>query len=235
MAEKRMFAKQIIDSDAFLDMPLSTQTLYFHLSMRADDDGFINNPKKIQRMIGASEDDLKVLIGKRFIIPFESGIVVIKHWRIHNYIQKDRYKPTAYTEERSQLKLKDNGVYTLDTDCIQDVSDMETQNRLDKIRLDKSREDKKSTRFAPPTIEEISAYITENGYHVDANSFYDFYVSVGWKVGSNKPMKDWKAAIRTWERRDNKKPAKAKTAPSASMSHNYTAEQMAELRKRAKE
>lgn len=137
MAEKRMFAKTIIDSDAFLDMPLSTQTLYFHLSMRADDDGFINNPKKIQRMIGASEDDLKVLIAKRFIIPFDSGIVVIKHWRIHNYIQKDRYKPTSYLEERSQLKLKDNGVYTLDTDCIQDVSNMDTQIKLDKIKVDK--------------------------------------------------------------------------------------------------
>ena len=100
MAERRMFAKTIIDSDAFLDMPLSTQALYFHLSMRADDDGFINNPKKIQRMIGACDDDLKVLIVKRFIIPFESGIVVIKHWKIHNYIRNDRYKETVYQEEK---------------------------------------------------------------------------------------------------------------------------------------
>lgn len=112
-----MFAKQIIDSDAFIDMPLSTQALYFHLSMRADDDGFINNPKKIMRMIGASEDDYKVLCLKRFIIPFDSGIVVIKHWKIHNYIQKDRYKPTVYTEEKATLTAKDNGVYT---ECIQD-------------------------------------------------------------------------------------------------------------------
>ena len=117
MAERRMFAKQIIDSDAFIDMPLSTQALYFHLSMRADDDGFINNPKKIIRMIGASEDDYKVLCLKRFIIPFDSGIVVIKHWKIHNYIQKDRYKPTVYTEEKATLTAKDNGVYT---ECIQD-------------------------------------------------------------------------------------------------------------------
>lgn len=117
MAERRMFAKQIIDSDAFIDMPLSTQALYFHLSMRADDDGFINNPKKIMRMIGASEDDYKVLCLKRFIIPFDSGIVVIKHWKIHNYIQKDRYKPTVYTEEKATLTAKDNGVYT---ECIQD-------------------------------------------------------------------------------------------------------------------
>ena len=116
MAERRMFAKTIIDSDAFLDMPLSSQALYFHLSMRADDEGFINNPKKIQRMIGASEDDLKVLIAKSFIIPFESGIVVIKHWKIHNYIRGDRLKNTVYEEEKSLLEVKDNGAYTLNTE-----------------------------------------------------------------------------------------------------------------------
>ena len=126
-----MFAKTIIDSDAFIDMPLSTQALYFHLSMRADDDGFINNPKKIQRMVGASDDDMKVLVMKRFIIPFESGIVVIKHWKIHNYIQKDRYKPTLYAKERRQLELKDNGAYT---ECIQDVSKVETQVSIGKSR-----------------------------------------------------------------------------------------------------
>ena len=116
MAERRMFAKTIIDSDMFLDMPLSTQALYFHLSMRADDDGFINNPRKIQRMIGAADDDLKVLIMKRFILPFDSGVVVIKHWKIHNYIRNDRYKETVYKEERAQLELKENGAYTeLDT------------------------------------------------------------------------------------------------------------------------
>jgi hypothetical protein len=119
MAERRMFAKTIIDSDAFIDMPLSTQALYFHLSMRADDDGFINNPKKIQRMIGASDDDLKVLVMKRFIIPFESGIVVIKHWKIHNYIRNDRYKPTVYAEEKAMITSKDNGAYT---ECIQGAS-----------------------------------------------------------------------------------------------------------------
>lgn len=113
MAERRMFAKTIIDSDAFLDMPLSTQSLYFHLSMRGDDDGFINNPKKIQRMIGASDDDLKLLITKNFIIPFESGIVVIKHWKIHNYIRGDRKKDTVYPEEMSMLETKGNGAYTL--------------------------------------------------------------------------------------------------------------------------
>lgn len=108
-----MFSKTIIDSDAFLDMPLSTQTLYFHLSMRADDDGFINNPRKIQRMIGCGDDDLKLLIAKKFVIIFESGVIVIKHWRMHNYIQKDRYKETVYRKEKSMLSLKENKAYTL--------------------------------------------------------------------------------------------------------------------------
>ena len=144
MAERRMFAKTIIDSDAFLDMPLSTQSLYFHLSMRADDDGFINNPKKIQRMVGGSEDDLKLLIAKSFIIPFESGVVVIKHWKIHNYIRSDRYKETVYTEEKDRLFLKENNAYTLDDPApdvgmsvgIPDAHQRETQDRIGKDRID---------------------------------------------------------------------------------------------------
>ena len=112
MAEKRMFTKAIIDSDAFLEMPLSAQALYFHLNMRADDDGFVNNPKKISRMIGASEDDLKLLLVKRFVLGFESGMIVIKHWRLHNTLRKDRYHPTQYQEELKALKIKDNGAYT---------------------------------------------------------------------------------------------------------------------------
>ena len=105
MAERRMFSKTIIDSDAFLDMPLSTQALYFHLSMRADDDGFINNPKKIAKMIGANDDEFKVLFTKKFIIGFENGIIVIKHWKIHNYIRNDRYHETKYKEQKSTLSL----------------------------------------------------------------------------------------------------------------------------------
>ena len=137
MAERRMFAKTIIDSDAFLDMPHSTQLLYFHLSMRADDEGFINNPKKIQRMVGCGDDDLKLLIAKNFIIPFESGVVVIKHWKIHNYIQKDRYKATVYQEEKAMLQVKGNNAYTLaDTPCIQNVYSLDTQDRLGKDRLE---------------------------------------------------------------------------------------------------
>lgn len=112
MAERRMFTQKIVDSDFFLDLPLSSQCLYFHLNMRADDDGFINNPKRIQRMIGASEDDLKLLLAKRFVLGFDSGVIVIKHWRMHNLLRKDRYNPTQYQEEFQMLDLKDNGAYT---------------------------------------------------------------------------------------------------------------------------
>ena len=112
MAEKRMFTQKIIDSDPFLDMPLSTQALYFHLNMRADDDGFINNPKRIQRTIGASDDDLKLLIAKRFVICFENGVIVIKHWRMHNTLRKDRYNPTQYQEQLALLEVKGNNAYT---------------------------------------------------------------------------------------------------------------------------
>ena len=151
MAERRMFAKTIIDSDSFLDMPLSTQALYFHLAMRADDDGFINNPRKVQRIVGASDDDMKLLALKNFIIPFESGVVVIKHWRIHNYIRADRYKETAYVEERATLLVKENGAYSLGipndnqmtTNCqplgIPNGNQMTTQDRLGKDRLGKDR------------------------------------------------------------------------------------------------
>lgn len=118
MAERRMFSKKIIDSDAFLDMPLTTQALYFHLSMRADDDGFVSNPKRIRTMVGASEDDLKLLIAKRFVLTFDSGVVVIKHWRIHNYINPDRYIPTTYVEEKSTLTLDNKKAYT---ECLHDV------------------------------------------------------------------------------------------------------------------
>lgn len=140
MADRRMFAKTIIDSDAFLDMPLSSQSLYFHLSMRADDDGFLNNPKKVQRMIGASDDDLKLLIAKKFLIPFESGVVVIKHWRIHNYIQKDRYKPTVYADEKAQLRLKDNKAYSLtEGSLLEAEEEMKSQEYTNWKTSDKAR------------------------------------------------------------------------------------------------
>ena len=112
MAQKRMFTKSIIDSDPFLEMPLSAQALYFHLNMRADDDGFVNNPKRITDYVSASADDLKILLAKRFIIRFDSGVIVIKHWRMHNTLKSDRYRPTVYQDELALLSVKPNKAYT---------------------------------------------------------------------------------------------------------------------------
>ena len=152
MAERRMFAKTIIDSDAFLDMPTSARLLYYDLSMRADDDGFINSPKKIIRMTGAADDDLKVLIAKKFVIPFENGIVVIKHWLIHNYIRKDTYNETQYKEQKAMLTLDENKSYRLINNTSQRTVDgPSTQDRLGKDRLGKDRLDN------IPTFEEASS------------------------------------------------------------------------------
>ena len=156
MAERRMFAKTIVDSDAFLDMPLSAQSLYFHLAMRADDDGFVNNPKKVQRMIGASDDDCKLLIMKRFILAFESGVIVIKHWRIHNYIRNDRYKETLYKDERGALILDERNAYT-EADGHFGIPNGYQMDTQDRIELGKNSIDNNISSEKPK--EKISEYI----------------------------------------------------------------------------
>lgn len=241
MAERRMFAKTIIDSDAFLDMPLSSQTLYFHLSMRADDDGFINNPKKIQRMIGASDDDLKLLIAKSFIIPFESGIVVIKHWKIHNYIQADRYKPTVYQEEKTYLETKKNRAYTLlspeenqpDTECIHDVYKMETQVSIGKTRLEEIREDSNTSNELPPPSQPVKQVKHKYGEYANVlltdaemeklqNEIpnYETYIErlSSYVASKGVKYKSHYATIRNWYRKDKEKNPNAKpiyTKPTA--------------------
>lgn len=217
MAEKRMFSKKIIDSDAFLDMALSTQALYFHLSMRADDEGFINNPKKILRMIGASADELKILNAKKFVLDFDNGIIVIKHWKIHNTIRKDRIKETVHKDEMEQLATKENGSYTFNKllefsddndlvvvtdECQPNDNQATAQIRLDKISLEENRIGKgneKTSRFTPPTLDEVKEYCLSRNNNVDAERWIDFYESKGWMIGKNK-MKNWKAAVRTWEK-----------------------------------
>lgn len=163
MAERRMFAKTIIDSDAFIDMPTSSRLLYYDLAMRADDDGFINSPKKIARMTGASDDDLSVLATKKFIIPFKNGVVVIKHWKIHNYIRKDTYNETTYKDEKALLELDENKSYKLiEEESRLPVDETSTQDRLGKDRLDKDNiyipvsEDKSSSTFV--TTEKASKH-----------------------------------------------------------------------------
>ena len=133
-----MMSKKIVDSDAFMDMPLSAQALYFHLLMRADDDGFVGNPRKVMKMINANDDDYKLLVVKRFILQFQSGICVIKHWLLHNCIQKDRYAKSQYVEEWKLIKITENKAYTeVGIHCIQNVSNLDTQLRLDKVSIGK--------------------------------------------------------------------------------------------------
>jgi hypothetical protein len=151
MAERRMFAKTIIDSDAFLEMPLSAQALYFHLGMRADDDGFLNNSGKIKSMVHASDDDLKILVAKRYLIVFEDKVVVIKHWLINNLIRQDRYKATIYSDEKALLTIKANGVYTeLGIPDGNQVATRLTQVRLGKDRIGEGREEEREAGASPP-------------------------------------------------------------------------------------
>ena len=219
MAERRMFAKSIVESDTFIDMPLSTQVLYFHLGMRADDDGFVNSPRTTQRMIGASADDLRLLIAKGYLIPFESGVVVITHWRAHNYIQNDRKKDTMCAAEMAQLSVEKGGVYKLDTKCIHDVSTVYTQDRL--VEISKVK-DKERGRFTPPTREQVMQFCTDNSIVMDIDRFVDYYTANGWMVGRSH-MKDWKAAARNWSRRDKEKKTQPSNRFAAQMIHSdYT-------------
>lgn len=159
MAHKRMFSKDITGSDAFREMPPSTQALYFHLGMEADDDGFLGNYKSLLRAINASEDDLKILIAKHFLMVFPSNVIVVKHWRISNSIRKDRYQPTRYTDEKNTLFLKENGAYT-DNPALGVPPGNQTattgMHRIGKDRREENRSFKKDTGNAnPPTIGEL--------------------------------------------------------------------------------
>ncbi len=211
MAERRMFAKAIIESDYFLEMPQSAQLLYFHLAMRADDDGFVNKTRSTMRVVGCKEEDLVMLVEKKFLFQFESGVVAIRHWRIHNYIAKDRYTETVYKEEKSTLTLDENKVYihavdVARTSCVQDDIEAVTQDRSGEERTGKKEKaDKPPARhiFSPPTIDEVREFCLTNGYSVDPGRFVDYYTASGWIVGKTK-MKDWQAAVRNWSRKENK-------------------------------
>lgn len=221
MAERRMFTKKITLSDDFLSMPHSSQNLYFHLNMEADDEGFVNSVKRIMRMVNANEDDLKILIAKRFVLVFESGVIVIKHWKLHNKIRRDRLKNTSHQDEKALIIEKEDGVYTesdnhLTTMWQPDDNQVTTkcphrlgEDRLGEVRLvEGSKADDtpppiKTKRFKKPSINDLESYITEKGYVVDAESFFNYYESNGWKVGRN-PMKSWQSALASWNARDKK-------------------------------
>ncbi|WP_195362490.1 conserved phage C-terminal domain-containing protein [Lactococcus lactis] len=160
MAQRRMFSKKIVETDFFMEMSPTAKLLYFYLNMSADDDGFVGNPKTIKLISGATDDDLKILIAKQFIIPFDSGVIVIKDWKIHNYIQKDRYNQTQYLDEKKQLLVEENGTYTK---CIQDVSSLDTQVRLGKSkdRIGKSNNTMSDKSDDVIPYSEIISYLNE--------------------------------------------------------------------------
>ncbi len=227
MAERRMFAKTIIDSDAFLDMPIESQFLYFHLAMRADDDGFINKPKSIMRMCHCNDADLQALLEKKFLIQFENGIVVIKHWKIHNYIRKDTYTETKYKEEKSLLELDENNAYRLSVtsssrSCDESVTSPSTQVREGKEREGQDSLGKGSVveeeSTATPTLAEISDYIHNNNLSVNPNRFFFYYDEREWKTTNGKPIK-WQDKLHEWDF-DDKQKAKANAKPETQMNSN---------------
>ena len=199
MAQRRMFSKTITNNDNFIEMPDSSQNLYFHLSMNADDDGFVDNWKSIMRMTGHKEDDLKILIAKQFIIPFDSGIIVIKHWKIHNYLRSDRYKETIYLEEKEKLQIDKNGVYQ-EKEAIGIPTGIPLVDAgKDSIGKD-SIVKEKIKKFTPPTLEQIQEYINQKNININAKDFFDYYDAGNWKDSNGKQVKSWKQKILTWNK-----------------------------------
>ncbi len=198
MATRRAFTKKITESDAFLDMPLSTQCLYFHLNMNGDDDGFINNPKRIMRLIGATDDDLKLLIAKSFVLVFESGVIVIKHWRMHNTLKNDRYHKTDYQEEFKMLGIKDNQAYTWK----QNGNILETEHNITKLNITKLNNNIKHKHGEYNNVllsdEELEKLKQEfpNDYEERIERVSSYCASTG------KSYKNYLATIRNWARKE---------------------------------
>ena len=205
MAERRMFAKSIVLSDAFLDMPLGARCLYMTMGMVADDDGFVNNAKMIIRITGASEDDLRVLIAKKFVLPFEDGVIVIKHWRINNYLRNDRYQETKYVENKAKLLIDKNGAYTMNDDGIpssgipsigKDSIGKDSIENIERPQKKKYGEYKNVLL----TDDELQKLKDEYSDYQDRIERLSSYVA-----STGKAYKSHYATIRNWARRDKEK------------------------------
>jgi len=223
MAERRMFAKAVIGSGRFLRMPATARLLYYDLGMEADDDGVVE-AFRVMRTTGATDDDLKILVAKGFIRVLNDELVVlICDWNVNNYIQKDRYHRSLYAGLLENMDTTCiQPVYNMDTTCTQDASKVYTEVRLGKDSQGKdsqgdiisASDDAKPTRakakrFSPPSVDEVAAYCAECGYGtINPEAFVDYYEARGWKIGSQS-MKDWRATVRNWARRDAERQTQA--------------------------
>lgn len=245
MAKRRMFSLEIVNTDEFMDMPCSAQALYFHLGMRADDDGFIPNPKRVFQSIGAKASDLKKLVEREYVILFDSGVCMIRDWQTNNHVRRDCYSPTRYQAEKASLcggtpdavlnvtsNVTPDAALNVTSNVTPDVAsgkDSTGKDRSGKVSEGKDRSEKNGDtapvrsgraeggkaepspqnaaepprpRFVPPKPEEVEAYCRERHNGIDAAHFVDFYTANGWSQGRGKPIRDWKAAVRTWEGRE---------------------------------
>lgn len=198
MAERRMFAKTIVLSDAFLDMPMSARCLYFTLGMLADDDGFVNAPRSIMRQCGSSEDDMRILISKKFVLEFESGVIVIKHWRINNYLRNDRYVETKYVKEKALLVVDEKGGYKPS-----EASGIPPgMPSIGIPRLGQDSIGKDSINRPPPqTHQEVADYCREERLGLteeETKRFFTIMEAQGWKHRNGKPIRDWRMLVATW-------------------------------------
>lgn len=212
MARKRMFDIEIIDTDLFLEMPISTRLLYYDLSMRADDDGFISNYKKILRMTGTSEDDLKILLTKQYILPFDTGVIVIKHWKINNYLRKDRYTQTLYKEEKKQLEEDENGAYLLSRYTTGIPMVYTEEKRIEENSIDK-KENIKRKKYGEYqkvllTDEEYSKLLTEYGSSLTNNliTYLDEYIEMKGYKAKNHYLCIKKWVVKAVKGNENKVP-----------------------------
>lgn len=200
-----MFTKKVTDSDEFIALPASAQALYLHLIMGADDDGFNNQVQLAMFKSHASIDDVKVLLMKRFIIQFENGVIVIKHWRMSNVLRRDRYTPTSFQEELKQLDIKPNGAYTVGCQMVAkrlpDGCQTVATVKDSIVKNSKGKDSKKSRRFTPPTLDEVQAYCAERHSNVDPKQFYDYFTEGNWIDSAGKPVKNWKQKVISWEKR----------------------------------
>lgn len=199
-----MFLKEIVESDPFVTMPPAAQALYFHLCMNCDDDGFLNSPVKIQREMGAESEDLAILIQKRFVLAFDNGVIVIKHWRMQNTLRKDRYTPTQYQDLFHLLTIKENGAYT-------EAGNRAATKRQPSVtravpqasEVKVGQEETTAVDNNHPTYEEVLAFASARKSIVDPKRFYEWYTNTGWKDMNGKPI-NWRNTFLNWERQDKK-------------------------------